>query len=124
MIASGEFETVAWAYSQSETAVLLSRLAHEDIHILPVSRHHVSVDYPITLALGGVTIMVHHEEAERARQLLAGIDRTPFAGRIFSDNRWLDCLIMLILFVGGLFLAPARIPAHFVAPQTAARRAD
>ena len=62
MTASGDFETVAWVYSQSETAVLLSRLADEDIYVLPVSRHHASADYPITLGLGGTEIRVHRRK--------------------------------------------------------------
>ncbi|HYI47688.1 MAG TPA: hypothetical protein VEX35_04410 [Allosphingosinicella sp.] len=120
-----DFETVAWVYSQSELAVLLSLLAHKDIHVLPIARHNAGVDYALTTALGGVEIRVHAEEAEKVRQLLAGIDRTPFRSGIFSDNRWLDGIVMVILFVAGLFAPPARTPAHFVAPRTvAARSAD
>ncbi len=118
----GEFETVAWVYSQSETAVLLSLLAHEDIYVLPLGLRHIGVDYVLTLALGGVEIQVHQGEAERARVLLAGIDRTPFSRGIFSDNRWLDGAIMVILALAALFAAPARIPAHFVAPRSVAGR--
>jgi hypothetical protein len=124
--ASGpDFETVAWVYSQSELAVLLSLLAREDIHVLPIARHHAGVDYALTLALCEIEIRVHAGEAEAVRLLLAGVDRTPFRRGIFSDNRWLDGVIMAILFVAGLFAPPARIPAHFVAPRTvAARSAD
>lgn len=122
---SPDFETVAWVYSQSDLAVLLSRLAHEDIHVLPIARHNAGVDYALTTALGGVEIRVHAAEAEQVRLLLADIDRTPFRGGIFSTNRWLDGAIMVILFVAGLFAPPARIPAHFVAPRAvAARSAD
>jgi hypothetical protein len=120
----GDFETVAWVYSQSETAVLLSLLAHEDIFVLPLGLRHIGVDYARTIALGGVEIRVHRDEAERARALFAGIDRTPFSRGIFSDNRWLDGAIMVILALAGLFAAPARIPAHFVEPRSIAGRPD
>jgi len=118
------FETIAWVYSQSELAVLLSLFEHEDIFLHPVTRHHIAANWALTVALGGVEIRVHPEDAERARALLAGIDRTPFSRGVFSDNRWLDGAIMVILALAGLFAAPARIPAHFVAPRSIAGRPD
>jgi hypothetical protein len=117
-----DFETVAWVYSQSELAVLLAMLAYEDIYVLPIARHNASVDYALTLALGGIEIRVHREQAEETRALLAGIDRTPFRRGIFSSNIWLDGAIMVVLLVAGLFAPPARAPAHFVPPRVAAVR--
>jgi hypothetical protein len=118
----GEFETLAWVYSQGELAVLLCLLEHEDIFVLPITRHHISADWRLTVALGGVEIRVRPEDAERAWALFAGVDRTPFSRGIFSDNRWLDGAIMVILALAGLFAAPARIPAHFVEPRSVAGR--
>ena len=122
--ASDRFETLAWVYSQSELAVLLSRLAYEDIYVLPVARWNASVDFGLTLALGGIELRVHPAEAEEARVLLAGIDRTPFRRGVFSDNRLVDGVVMVVLALAGLFLPPARMPAEFVAPRAAVRRAD
>jgi hypothetical protein len=116
------FETVAWVYSQSELAVLLSLLANEDIYVLPVARGHASVEWGVTLALGGIEVRVHASEGEDARTLLAGIDRTPFRRGVFSDNRLVDGVIMVVLAVTGLFVPPACIPAEFVAPRAAVRR--
>lgn len=119
------FETIAWVYSQSELAVLLSLLANEDIYALTIGRGHASVAWGNTLALGGIEVRVHAAEAEEARRLLVGIDRTPFRRGVFSDNRLLDGFIMVVLAVGGLFVPPARIPAVFVAPgPPLVRRAD
>jgi hypothetical protein len=117
------FETLAWVYSQSELAVLLSRLEHEDIYVLPIARGNASVDWGLTLALGGIELRVHAAEAEDARTLFAGIEPTPFRRGVFSDNRVVDGFIMVVLAVAGLFLPPARIPAVFVAPAVV-RRAD
>jgi hypothetical protein len=117
------FETIAWVYSQSELAVLLSLLANEDIYVLPIGRGHASVAWGNTLALGGIEVRVHMAEAENARGLLAGIDRTPFRRGVFSDNRLVDCVVMVVLAIAGLFIPPARIPADFVAPRAAVRRA-
>jgi hypothetical protein len=118
------FETIAWVYSQSELAVLLSLLADEDIYAVPIGRGHASVAWGNTLALGGIEVRVHAAEAEDARALLAGIDRTPFRRGVFSDSRLVDGFVMLVLAVAGLFVPPARIPADFVAPRAAVRRAD
>lgn len=118
------FETIAWVYSQSELAVLLSLLANEDIHVLPIARGHASVAWGFTLALGGIEVRVHADEAEDARILLAGIDRTPFRRGVFSDNRLIDGFVMVMLVIAGLFAPPARMPAEFVAPRAVVRRAD
>jgi hypothetical protein len=120
--APDRFETIAWVYSQTELAVLLSRLEHEDIHVLPVARGHASVEWGLTLALGGIEVRVHAAEAEEARTLLAGIDRTPFRRGVFSDNRLVDGVVMVVLALAGLFVPPARMPAEFVAPRTAPTR--
>jgi hypothetical protein len=122
--APDRLETIAWVYSQSELAVLLSFLANQDIYVLPIARGHASVDWGFTLALGGIEVRVHADEAEDARILLAGIDRTPFRRGVFSDNRLIDGVIMVVLVVAGLFAPPARMPAEFVAPRAAVRRAD
>jgi hypothetical protein len=121
---SDRFETIAWVYSQSELAVLLSLLANEDIYVLPIARGHASVEWGLTLALGGIEVRVHAAEAEAARILLAVIDRTPFRRGVFSDNRLVDGVIMVVLALAGLVASPARLPADFVAPRAAVRRAD
>jgi hypothetical protein len=121
---SDRFETLAWVYSQSELAVLLSRLAHEDIYVLPIARWNASVDFGLTLAFGGIELRVHPAEAEEARILFAGIEPTPFRRGVFSDNRLVDGVVMVVLALAGLFLPPARMPADFVAPRAVVRRAD
>jgi hypothetical protein len=112
--APDRFETIAWVYSQSELAVLLSLFEHEDIFVLPVTRYHISVDWALTVALGGVEIRVHPEDAERAWALFAGHERTAFRGRVFVDNRLLDIALMLAIALFAGVPPPARIPAFFV----------
>ncbi|HMJ93177.1 MAG TPA: hypothetical protein VK472_03660 [Allosphingosinicella sp.] len=121
--APDRFETIAWVYSQTELAVLLSLLKNEDIYVLAIGRGHVSVQWGITLALGGVEIRVHPADAAGARALLAGIDRTPSRRGVFCEDRLLDILILLILFFLGCFAVPSRLPATFVPePRKAERR--
>jgi len=114
---SDRFETIAWVYSQSELAVLLSLFEREDIFVLPASRHHIAVNWALTGALGGVEIRVHPEDTERARALFAGIERAPFRGRVFFDNRLLDILLMLAIALCPGLPPPARLPAFFVAER-------
>ena len=72
---------------------------------------------------GGIEVRVHAAEAEDARALLAGIEPAPFRRGVFSDNRLVDGVVMVVLALAGLFLPPARMPAEFVAPRAAVRRA-
>ena len=114
------FETVAFVYSQTELAVLLSLLEHEDIWVVPVGRGHVSIQWTATVALGGVELRVHEAEAARARALLAGLDRVQVWRGFFFRNRLLDVALILLLLAMGWLAPPARLPAAFIG--VAARR--
>lgn len=122
--APDRFETIAYVYSQSELAILLSLMMSAGIFVLPIGRGHASVCWTLTIALGGVEIRVLARDAAAARALLAGIDRAPFARGILFDNRLLDAIAMLFLFCVSLFAPPARIPACFVLEKSAAARRD
>jgi hypothetical protein len=119
--APDRFETVAWVYSQTELAILLSLFAHEDIWVVPIGRGHASVAFAHTVGLGGVRLRVHAADGPAARALLGGIERTPQrTPRFFARDRLADVLIVLLLFFAGALAPPARIQAEF-AP---ARRED
>ena len=111
--APDRFETVAWVYSQSDLAIILSLLEHEDIWVLPVGYHHISVQWSWTIALGGVELRVHAEDAVAARALFADAARAPCRRGVFADNRLLDILIVLLLFATSFFAPPARMPPEF-----------
>jgi len=70
------FATIAFVYSQSELAVLLSLLANEDIYVLPIGRDHGSVAWYLTVALGGIEIRVHATDAAAARALAESCSTT------------------------------------------------
>ena len=122
-MAEDRFETVAFVYDQSQLALLLSLFEQARIWVVPTAYHHAAVNWSITVALGGIALRVRLEDAEAARTLLAQIDRTLSPRPIFSDIRLLEILLVLGLFLVGLFAPPARIPAHFLleARGTAAR---
>lgn len=112
-----DFETVAYVYSQSELAVLLSLMEDADIFVLGAGYQQIAACWHNTVALGGVPIRVPTPDAPRARALLAPIDRSPFLGFLFVENRILDGALMLLLFALFLFAPPARIQAEFVAER-------
>jgi hypothetical protein len=108
------FETIAFVYGQPELAALLSLLEHEDIWVSPVGRGHISVDWTITVALGGVELRVHAADAARARALLAQADDRQIWRGFLLRNRLLDIALMLLLLAAGVLAPPARLPAWFV----------
>jgi hypothetical protein len=113
-VTSERFETVAWVYDQFELALLLALFEQADIWVVPMGLHHVSVDWSVTVALGGVRLRVHEEDAAAALALLAGLERTPHGSvRYFFQDKMADVLLILLFFCIGLWVAPARIQAEF-----------
>lgn len=64
------FETVAIAYSQPQAGVILSLFAWHGIPAYARNIETIRANRPLTLALGGMPICVHHEYAAEARALL------------------------------------------------------
>lgn len=118
------FETIAYVYSQPELAVLLSLFGWEDIFILPINRHILSVAPQLTVALGGVQLRVHPADADRARALLATIDQSQtYWEPLYFRDRLADAILILAFFLLGM--APvARIPAEFILERPAAARRE
>jgi hypothetical protein len=124
MSSGPDLETVAIVYSQPQLALFLSLLEQERIWVVPISYAHVSVQWSLTLALGGVQLRVHASDADAAWKLLAGLDRFEFSRRgLFSDNRLVDVFLIVGLFLVGFFVPPARIPAFFPDRPMAVRQA-
>ena len=121
---SDRFETVAIAYSQPEIAVLRSCLEGQGIWTVSMSQGHASVEIGLMLALGGVQIRVHSDDAEEARAILAGIGQAPYRGRIYTDNRLIDLALTVMILVAFAVPPPARLPAVFLLNGATARRDD
>lgn len=114
MSSGSDFETVAWVYGQGDLAILLSRLEDAGIWVVPVGYLHAAVQWSWTLALGGVELRVHAEDAAAARTLFAEVDWTPSRQPLFSANRLVEIVLILLLFLVGFFAPPARMPPEFV----------
>jgi hypothetical protein len=116
------FMTVAVAYSQSELPILLGYLRANGIWAHPVGAGHAAVDWRLTVALGGIEVRVHREDAAEAAELLSTIERTFYRGGLFSDQRLVDVAMILLMLILGILAPPARIPAFFLDPRAACER--
>lgn len=105
--------TIASVYSRSELYALAGLLSANGIFVSTVGEGHCRVHWGIILALGGVRVQVKPADFPVARELLAGIDRSPYRGGVFCRPRWLDIALMLILFFPFGAPPPPRLPAHF-----------
>lgn len=110
MPVAGDFEAVAWVYSPSDLALLLSLFESEDIFVLPIGLWHASVDPPLTTALGGVELRVHADDADDARLVLASLPA------VYRERLSVALGLLLILLTLTLALAvpPPRQPPAFV----------
>jgi len=113
--ATTDFEAIAWVYSPSDLAILLSLLEGEDIFVTTSGRGHASVALGLTTALGGVALRVHRDDAEDARALLAALDPALYRARLPFGSWPLDLLLFLFLAFLGAPPPPRQIPTYVVA---------
>jgi hypothetical protein len=106
------FELIAIVFSQDELALVTSRLQAEGIWAIGHSERHIGVNVGLTLALGGVKLLVHHDQAEDARQLLG--EPWVRTGGVYARSRALDWAMALMLAVVTGVPAPARIQSVLV----------
>ena len=113
-MSSDRFVTVARVYDQGELALLLSLFERADTWVVPITRGHVSVNWPWTVALGGVRLRVHEEDVDVALALLAGLERRPQESvRFFFKDKLADLLLILLFFFLFALAPPPRIQAEF-----------
>jgi hypothetical protein len=107
--APGRFETVAYVYSQSDLALLMSVFESEDIWLLAIGRLHIAVNPGIATALGGVELRVHAEDAEDARTVLARLDPIPYRASFFTGSFPIDLLFLVLMMVVFAVPPPPRM---------------
>lgn len=108
--APDRFETVAYVYSPSDLAILLSLFEHADIHVFGVGRYHAAVDPALVTALGGVELRVHHEDGDDARALLAKLDPVPHRAPLLFGFWPIDLLFFVVVGILGMPPPPRQIP--------------
>jgi hypothetical protein len=104
--------TLATVWMQSELHCLRTLLGTNGVWTSVVGERHVSVEPTLAVALGGMRVQIHAADLAVAVPLIDGIDRTPYAGPVFSRNRLVNALAVALMIV-GFCVAPARIPAQF-----------
>lgn len=106
-MAGDAFETVAITYNQPETAVLRSMLHFYGIPTQAIGAAHAATSPQHMVALGGVRIRVPCDALTEARDLLREVAARPQAVRPYLiDNRWLNGLVVLVLYVLLVFPPP------------------
>jgi hypothetical protein len=116
--APDRFETVAFVYSPSDLALLLSLFESEDVFVLPVGRWHASVDAPVATALGGVELRVHPEDADDARLVLASLPPISYRAPLARYLLFVVLLAVLMIVVPP----PRQIPTFVLRGAVAPRR--
>jgi hypothetical protein len=108
------FELIAIVYSQDELALLTSRLHSEGIWAISHSALQIAVDVGWTLALGGVKLFVHREQADVARDLLRSDEPWERTSGVYARSRALDLLLALMLALVAGVPTPARMQSVLV----------
>lgn len=117
-------ELVAIIYRQDELAVILSRLENAGIWSFRHSAGHAAASAPMTLALGGIRLFVHRDEAQAARALLAEGGPWERIGGVYENLLWLDWVVALMLIVLTTTPPPARIPSVIIGASVVVRTED
>ena len=120
--APDRFETVAFVYSPSDLALLLSLFEHADICVFGVGRCHASVNPGLTTALGGVRLRVHEKDLDDARAILAALDPIPCRAPLLFGFWPLDLFFFLVVGFFGMPPPPRQIPSY-VLGETVRREA-
>lgn len=119
--APDRFFTIAYVYSPSDLAILLSRLDYEGIYTCCAGRGHASVAPGLTTALGGVRVRVHEEDLADAQAVLATLDPFPHRAALPFGFWPLDLLLFLLIAFFSGAPPPRQLPAY-VLSEAAARR--
>lgn len=69
--------SVGWYLHPIEAQIARGKLESEGIPAFLHSNYHSNLDWPITLALGGIRLQVPPAVAERAMEILASIEALP-----------------------------------------------
>jgi hypothetical protein len=104
--------TLATVWTQSELHCLKTLLTTNGVWTSVVGDRHAYIEPALVVALNGMRVQIRADDLAVAVPLIAGVDRTPYAGPIFSRNPLVNALAVALMII-AFCPAPARIPAHF-----------
>jgi hypothetical protein len=113
---SERLSTIGWVFRPAQLLVVQSLLAHEGLLLCPLGYHHLTNQWPIAVALGGIELRVPEGQAEEARALLAASPPLPPPAQEFGSNRLVRLLVLLVLYLVACVPPPA-LAAEFVPPR-------
>jgi hypothetical protein len=103
-----ELETVARVYRPAQLAVIQSLLQQADILVCPIGYHHLTNQWPIALALGGIELRVPEVQADDARALLESLPPLWMPAHEFGKNRLVRLVVLLVLYCFACVPPPMR----------------
>lgn len=113
---SDRLETIGWVFRPAQLLVVQSLLEQADIPVCLVGYHHVTNQWPLALALGGIELRVPEARAEDARALFAMLPPLEPSTHEFGKNLLLRLAVLLVFYCFGL-VPPPTLAAEFVPPR-------
>ena len=114
------FETVAYVYSPSDLALLLSLFAQAGIYVQQISDGHCRAQPGWTTALGGIALRVRAEDLEDAQAMLAAVEPVPHRGPLLTGIFPFDLFFFVVVGLMGMHPPPRPLPT-FVLGEAVAR---
>lgn len=114
-------ETVAMVFRPAQLLVIQSVLRQADILVCPIGYHHLTNQWPIALALGGIELRVPEAQADDARALLESLPPLSLPAHQISEGRLVRLIVLLVLYC--FFCVPPPMLAAEIVPARRERAA-
>ena len=106
-------ETVARVFRPAQLVVIQSLLLQAGIFVCPTGFHHLTNQWPLALALGGIEVRVPEVQADDARALLESLPPLSMPAYEISRSGLVRVLALLVLYCLAC-VPPPMLPAEIV----------
>jgi hypothetical protein len=90
--------TVARVYRPAQLLVIQSLFQQAGILVCPTGYHHLTNQWEIALALGGIELRVPEVQADDARALLESLPPLSIPAYEISRSRFVRALVLVVLY--------------------------
>jgi hypothetical protein len=118
---SDRLETVARVFRPAQLLVIQSVLQQADILVCPIGYHHLTNQWPLALALGGIELRVPEAQADDAHELLESLPPLWMPDCEISKSQLVRAFVLVILYF--LACAPPPMLAAEIVPSRRERTA-